>query len=155
MNDVLFEPLLFLLGRILAKDKNVRLVIIDLNIEIDTAVDAAVVGVTAGKFVVVRPSAVRKAADFPSKLWEHTHILAANDFEAPILLGTQPLTPFLTVSPFDPCFKGVSSCVARPSLRSNSLLNDGIMGFGYSVIMFQLLLSKRLSNVTLLVVPLC
>ena len=82
------NPLLFLLGRILAKDKNVRLVIIDLNIEIDTAVDAAVVGVNAEKFVVVRPSAVQNAADFPSKLWEYTHILAANDFEAPILLGT-------------------------------------------------------------------
>lgn len=88
-NSVMGKPDVDNLSAILAKDKNVRLVIIDLNIEIDTAVDAAVVGVNAEKFVVVRPSAVQKAADFPSKLWEYTHILAANDFEAPILLGIE------------------------------------------------------------------
>ena len=101
----------------MARDTNVQLIIIDLNIKIDTAVEAAVVGLTAGKIVVVRPTAVRKQEDYPGKLWKNSHIIVANDYEAPILLGTCTLTAVITGIPLSFCASlSPASCVVRPPI---------------------------------------
>ena len=86
-NAAVGEAELNRLQQILNDDETIRLVIIDLNITLESAIGAAVVAHNAHKFVIVRPTAVKGPDDFPPKLWDHTHIVIANDYEAPQLLA--------------------------------------------------------------------
>lgn len=75
------------LEEIFIGNPNVKIVLIDFNINMDAAILAAKSSHENRKLVAVRPTAVKQMSDFPNEMWNYADILIVNEFEAPILLG--------------------------------------------------------------------